>query len=78
MKNAYFKPSNLVLISVHLNVSFSTFPTDKPATLELQLEPTPGAPNTVSINLPAAKWQRVESRECILCCIVYIVLLFMS
>ena len=25
--------------------------------------PTEGSPNTVSINLPAAKWQRVESCE---------------
>ncbi len=58
--------TSLSLKSIIIQTFLSDFilhccPVDKPATQEVQLEPTEGSPNTVTINLQAAKWQRVES-----------------
>eukprot|EP01032_Pedospumella_encystans_P015664 gene15664-17902_t len=53
-------PATVKLFANVNNLGFSDA-TDKPATQEVQLEPTEGSPNTVTSNLQAAKWQRVES-----------------
>lgn len=65
-------PATVKLFANVNNLGFSEA-TDKPATQEVQLAPSEGgAPNVVTINLQAAKWQRVESCE-FLCCFSWLI-----